>query len=220
MAIEDEREVSPTLDGIRRDHRERYRLAASFISEGAWVLDAACGIGYGSWMMAEMAQPTHVVGVDISLDAVAYGLRHYPHPGVTLMCADLLKLDLGGQRFDVIVSFEALEHVAEDRAFLAKLGQLLVPGGTLMVSTPNEDVLPFDPSNHAHHVRHYKSAEFTGLLAESGFGLIAAYAQDDREAGDIRLGLGGAFDIAVCANIGLADAAEIARLCPVALGQG
>ena len=200
MPIQDGRQVSPTLDGIRRDHRERYCLAATLIPDHAWVLDVACGIGYGSRIMAELARPEMIIGVDISPDAIGYGLEHYHHPRVNLLCGDALKLDLGGQRFDVIVSFETLEHIEEDRAFLANLRRLLAPEGLLIISTPNEDVLPFDPSYYAYHVRHYRSAEFTRLLADGGFGLIAAYTQHDRETGNIRRGLGGAFDIAVCAS--------------------
>lgn len=198
MPIEDGRRVSPTIAGIRRDDVARYQFAAQRIAHRAWVLDVACGTGYGSWLMAQLARPERVVGVDICPDAIAYGLRHYAHPRVNLMCADALRLDLGGQQFDLIVSFETLEHIAQDRAFLERLAQALAPGGMLVISTPNQEVLPFNPSCYAHHVRHYTSAEFADLLARSGFALIEAWTQPDRESGAIAPGFGGAFDIAVC----------------------
>jgi SAM-dependent methyltransferase len=198
MAIQDGRQVSPILEGIRRDHRERYRFAARFIPAGGSVLDAACGIGYGSWMLAQLARPAAVIGVDVSTEAIAYGLCHYPHPRVALVRADLLLLDLGDQRFDVIVSFETLEHIAEDRAFLARLRRALAPDGTLIISTPNQDVMPFDPDYYDHHLRHYTSAEFADLLTETGLAVRSAHTQVDREQGAILPCFGGAFDIAVC----------------------
>jgi len=203
MGIEGGRQVSPTLEGIRRDHRERYRFAAGLIPDGASVLDAACGVGYGSWMMAQLARPAEIIAVDISEDAIGYAQRHYAHPLVAFLRDDLLAADLGVERFDLIVSFETLEHIAEDRAFLARLQRALAPSGALVISTPNEDVLPFDPGYYAHHVRHYRSAELTALLAESGFELAAAHTQPDREIGEIHPGFGGAFDIATCRKGGL-----------------
>jgi 2-polyprenyl-3-methyl-5-hydroxy-6-metoxy-1,4-benzoquinol methylase len=146
MPIEDGRQVSPTLEGIRRDHRERYRLAASLIPDGASVLDAACGVGYGSWMLAGLSRPREVVAVDISPDAIAYARRHYSHPRVTFHCADLLACRFDAGRFDVIVSFETLEHIAEDRVFLALLERRSAPDGMLVISTRNEDVLHVDPA--------------------------------------------------------------------------
>ncbi len=213
MPIEDGRQVSPTLAGIRRDHRERYRFAAGFIPDGGWVLDIACGIGYGSWMMAQLARPALVVGVDICAQTIAYGLQHYPHPRVVLMRADALALDLGGQRFDAVVSFETLEHIAQDRLFLERLKAALAPGGTLIVSTPNQEVLPFDASYYAHHLRHYRSAEFCDLLTACGLEVMGSYAQHDDEVGDITLGFGGAFDIAVCRDAGCAFAERQALAC-------
>jgi len=212
MPIEDGRQVSPTVEGIRRDHRERYRLAASLIPDGALALDAACGVGYGSWMLAELARPREVVGVDISPDAIRYAQRHYSHPRVTFHCTDLLACRFAAGRFEVIVSFETLEHIAEDRAFLAMLERTLAPDGILAISTPNEDVLHFDPDYYAHHVRHYRSVEFAQLLRASGFTVIGAYTQPDGELGGIRPGFGGAFDIAVCAKAGNGSAAGAVSL--------
>ena len=200
MAIAGGRQVSPTIEGIRRDHVERYRFAAGLIPDGAAVLDAACGVGYGSRMLAELARPAEVVAVDVSGEAIDYAISHYDHPLVTYKCADLLAADLGVERFDVIVSFETLEHIAQDREFLARLRRALAPGGMLLISTPNEEVLPLDPGHYAYHVRHYTSAEFAALLAESGFDLVARHTQPDREAGGIVPGFGGAFDIAACAK--------------------
>jgi len=205
MAIEDGRQVSPTLDGVRRDHLERYRFAARFIPDGAAVLDAACGMGYGSWMLAELARPRAVIGVDISTEAIGYGVLHYPHARVALVRADLLKLDLGDQRFDVIVSFETLEHICEDRIFLTRLRRALAPGGMLIVSTPNQDVMPFDPVYYAQHVRHYTSGEFADLLTACGLAVMSAHTQANRDGSDIKPGFGGAFDIAVCRSAAAFD---------------
>ena len=47
-----ERQVAPSLDGIRKDHVERYKLAAEIFG-GLSVMDVGCGVGYGAKVLAD-----------------------------------------------------------------------------------------------------------------------------------------------------------------------
>ena len=66
--------VGQAVGDIVIEHMQRYRMAAK-LAEGRDVLDVACGEGYGSSILAGMAQ--RVTGVDISPQAVAYAREHY-----------------------------------------------------------------------------------------------------------------------------------------------
>jgi len=173
----DERQVSPTIDGIRRDHVARYEWAANKIQPGSRVIDFACGIGYGSKILADAGNV--VKGFDIEPEAIAYGKKHYPHERVALAVMD------GGQAVniepaDVAVSFETIEHLEDPMPFLKSIkAQILV------ASVPNEAVMPFSPApgiTTAYHFRHYHQIEFHHLLAQCGWQVEEWYGQEGPES--------------------------------------
>src|SRR5687767_9603768 len=111
---------------VYEDHVERYHFAAKFC-RGKRVLDIACGSGYGSAMLAD-AGATSVVGVDINADNVAYAIEHYPRPTVRFGVGDIVTYAPEGQ-FDLIASFETIEHVPDYQGALRNLHKLLRDGG-------------------------------------------------------------------------------------------
>lgn len=161
-----ERQVAPVLDGIRRDHRARYEWAARCLPAGERVLDLACGVGYGSLILARNGH--RVTAIDRDAEAIAYARRHYGHKNVAHRVLDAA--GVGARRgrfgrFDVAVMFEVVEHLADPAPVLRAVRR---SARTLFVSVPNEDVFPFTPGM-AHHVRHYRRLELQGLLARAGW---------------------------------------------------
>ena len=118
-----------------RQHLQRYQFALERI-EGTRVLDLACGVGYGSYVLAQ-APAREVTGIDLDPRAIAYGHAHYHRPGLRLLSGDALKWQNDGAPFDTIVSFETIEHLPEPAAFVAHVAGLLKPGGIFLVSAPN-----------------------------------------------------------------------------------
>src|SRR5438132_277284 len=128
-------------------HLGRYRFACSRIGADATVLDAACGSGYGSGVLAQHAR--RVVAVDLSLDALAHARAHYPLPNIEFVRADLSEpIALPDCSCDAIVSFETLEHVRNQRVMLSEFRRILKPGGTLVLSSPDRDII----TSKAHEV--------------------------------------------------------------------
>ena len=92
------------------EHYHRYALAARWCAS-ARTLDAACGEGYGSAMLAQMA--ASVEGVDISPQAIEHARKRYGHLGTPgFQVADCTSLPFEDNEFDRVVSFETLEHLA------------------------------------------------------------------------------------------------------------
>lgn len=175
---EGERQISPTIEGIRRDHVARYEFAARIIPKSSKVIDFAAGIGYGSKIMSDFG---HLVSsYDIDDDALAYGREHYPHGG------EYLKVNgnAPGEFIDadVAVCFETIEHI-EDPIPLLKA--LRVSSPTLIASVPNEDVIPYEIAPGvvtAFHYRHYTKHEFKSLLQECGWCVTEWYGQSGQES--------------------------------------
>jgi SAM-dependent methyltransferase len=84
---------------------------------------------------------------------------------------------LPAQGFDLIVSFETLEHLAEQEALLAGFARLLAPGGLLLVSTPDKrNYSERTGYRNPHHVRELYREEFEALLARN-FAARLVFAQ-------------------------------------------
>lgn len=166
-----ERQVAPDVSGIRRDHVARYEWAAKVIGEighGKTVVDFACGIGYGTQIIANAGH--FISGFDVSKDALVYADTHYKHPNARFFPGD-------GEspppvKADVAVSFETIEHIRDPRPLLRALAAGCT---TLLASVPNESVFPWQ--NHAFHFRHYTAAQFEHLLAETGWTVTEWYGQ-------------------------------------------
>jgi ubiquinone biosynthesis O-methyltransferase len=167
--------VNPQMvDTCHPDHMQRYDFATERVG-GRRVLDIGCGFGYGTAAMADRA--TSVMGIDLYDAAIDFAQRTYRQPNLEYRCGDFLALDDLGS-FDVIVSFEVIEHVQDHEGFVDRCVKLLTPGGIAILSTPNRLVMSpdggvCDPT----HVREFSPAEFREILHHAGFRKVEQYGQ-------------------------------------------
>lgn len=132
-----ERFLPGVIGEIAYEHCHRYAFARRYVA-GRRVLDAACGEGYGSALLAGVAQS--VVGVDIDAEVVAKAAARYGKPGkLSFEEASVARLPLPDASVDVVVSFETIEHLeaADQPRTLAEFARVLAPGGILILSSPN-----------------------------------------------------------------------------------
>jgi len=161
--IQGERQVAPTLEGIRADHVNRYKWALGKLPKGS-VIDAACGVGYGSWILANSGR--FVRAIEKNHEAITYAKKYYGHSNIYHQCIDLTEADFS---VDPVVAFEIIEHIENPLTFLKKCT------GLLLASVPNETIFPY--KNHRFHYRHYTKSEFESLLNEAGYDVLEWYGQ-------------------------------------------
>jgi len=145
------------------EHWHRYVFAREF-AKGKRVLDAACGEGYGSALLAGVAQ--NVLGVDIAEAAIGHARTRYAAlPNLRFERGDCTALSVPDASFDLIVSFETLEHVQAQEQLLAGFARALAPAGMLIVSSPDKhtysDISGF---RNEFHVRELYRDELLALL--------------------------------------------------------
>lgn len=171
-----ERQVEHELDKIRRDHVARYEFAAKVFPKESLIIDFACGVGYGSNIMATAGHK--VIAVDKCEEALAYGNEHWSHERVQFAQGDAETLTGGSiGEFDAAVCFETVEHVLDPKPLLESLR---ASANVLLVSVPNEEVMPWQiDANHttAFHYRHYTPAQFEELLNATGWKVVEWYGQ-------------------------------------------
>src|SRR5438105_2884119 len=102
-----ERFVPGTEGEIAFEHWHRYFFARRFVA-GRRVLDVACGEGYGSALLSEVA--ADVVGVDIDPASVSHAASKYAtRPNLRFVEGTVTALPLPPSCGDAIVSFETIE---------------------------------------------------------------------------------------------------------------
>ncbi len=161
-----------TEAGILALHLKRYDFGLQFCAE-AEVLDAACGAGYGAAHLAQRAR--RVVGVDLGEETIAQAGRRYALPNITFRVGDVEQLADQDASYDVICSFETIEHVGDPERVLSEFARVLRHNGTLLVSTPNAPLTTHAPANPFHRIE-WSADDFQALL-ERFFADVELYGQ-------------------------------------------
>lgn len=154
---------------LEPEHHARYRWAAPLTARRK-VLDAGCGVGWGTALLAE--QGAEATGVDLSPLAIGEARRR--HGAVAeFELGDLCQMPFDDDSFDAVVSFEAIEHVGDTDRAMREMHRVLRPGGLLLISSPNRGVYP---EGNPFHLNELTSDELQHSL-ESLFSNVAIYRQ-------------------------------------------
>lgn len=172
MRFTGERVVPGVMDDARdlQAHLARYVAFMHPFCTHKIVLDAACGTGYGTQILSWAA--THVWGIDIEPAAIEYGMEMYQTENMSFVIGDVTDMPFPEGMFDVVVSFETIEHLSEPEKFVDEVWRVLRPNGVFIVSAPEQ-------SGSAWHSRDYNDEELEALLLRfphrqyygQGFGL-------------------------------------------------
>lgn len=149
-------------------HMARYNFAKQFCNNKK-ILDISCGEGYGSYILASCGSE-EVVGIDISEETINLAKKNYKLDNLKYKVSDASVLkDFKDNYFDLIVSFETIEHLSEVKKYLKEIKRVSKKDAIIIISCPNDYYYYADEESNEYHKRKYKFEEFK-LLTESILG--------------------------------------------------
>ncbi len=170
---------------LPQDHLERYIWASQFVKDKT-VLDAGCGFGYGSSYLSN-GLARSVIGIDSDKDAIDFATRNYHHPGLDFRLMDVTRITLEPNVFDIVISFEVIEHLIDAVGYLKSISEVLKPSGFFLFSTPNKEHTVQSYKNgrstNPWHVKEYYPKELTAVVEEffSIKGIFAEFCESNMD---------------------------------------
>lgn len=140
---------------IYQRHLVAYNEAALHIN--GCVLEVGCGEGYGIPILAPLAAEYHAI------DKFATDVNRFSAniEQVRFMQMSVPPLGFADEMFDYVVSFQVIEHIEDDEAFVREIARVLKPNGRLILTTPN---IKMSLTRNPWHVREYSVAQLTARL--------------------------------------------------------
>jgi SAM-dependent methyltransferase len=144
------------------EHLHRYAIAMEYVKNKT-VLDIACGEGYGSNFLARDARD--VTGVDIDINTISDASKKYQKHNLKFIRGKVEEMPLADNSFDVVVSFETLEHTEEHEKIFREIKRVLKPDGLLIISTPEKKNYTDQPGvQNPFHLKEVYKHEFIDLV--------------------------------------------------------
>jgi SAM-dependent methyltransferase len=179
-----------TSEDIPSDNPIHQRLLKPYLSSLEYitgnVLEIGCGEGRGIARILE--RTSHYTAID-KIAPVLEALK-IKYPQGTFLHGHIPPLPmLRENTYDVVISFQVIEHIGDDALFLEEISRVLKPGGIALITTPNR---PKSLTRNPWHVREYTAAELTNLATPyfssivmrgiTGNGKVMEYYEKNRQS--------------------------------------
>ncbi len=174
-------------------HCKAYHTAAKLANNGT-VLDLGCNLGYGTSIISKASNL--IIGVDVSNRAIESARSKYKESNIDFKLVDGKILPFEDKMFDLVVSFQVLEHLVEYNNYFSEVKRVLKDDGIFLLSTPNATLRlkpgmkPFNPFHH----KEFTYDELNILLSNwfqysNIYGLFAEKEIYEIEYNRVKLGL-------------------------------
>lgn len=171
-----ERQALNTQSPWWGEHVHRYDVVIKEMQGDETILDIACGTGFGSDMLAKYTK-NQVIGGDIDKESIQDCRARWNKSNLKFEAVDGTNLYYDDHHFDLVVSFETIEHTTEYRKMLSEFARVLKPKGTAFISTPNFPInSPTGVVTNPYHTQEFIFEELRDILNEN-FKNVSIYGQ-------------------------------------------
>jgi SAM-dependent methyltransferase len=142
MRFTPERHSPDAVDSVERAvihalHEYPYRLLGGITRKTDRVLEVGSGEGYGAHLLRDSI--AEYCGLEVAESAVAHASQRYDDPKLTFRLYGGGRFPFEDDSFDVVFSFQVIEHVEDMHAYLDEIRRTCRPGGTVVIVTPNRN---------------------------------------------------------------------------------
>jgi O-antigen biosynthesis protein len=166
----------PECEELKFEHESRYFFSSNLV-KGKLIADIGCGSGYGCQIISTN-QAKKVIGLDISFETLKFAKENFSTDNILYINSSADSLPFSSAIFDIVISFEVIEHLENYKGYLAEIKRILKDDGILILSTPNV-VKHLDRKENGEqnfHVHEFCFQDFKSLLSEY-FESMAFYSQ-------------------------------------------
>lgn len=148
-------------------HLAAYEFVKGQINPENIILEVGCGEGYGSNYLSKSCK--EIIGIDVEKSAIEHAKKKYTSANCSFKEYNGSNIPYDDSHFDYVVSFQVIEHVDDDAAFIRDLKRVLKPGGTAFVTTPNKTyrLKPGQKPWNRYHKREYYPKELEDVLQKA-----------------------------------------------------
>lgn len=131
----------------------RYDIAPSA------VLDVGCGSGHATYCLAKQLPRAHVLGVDLSAQAIRLASKEYKRvANLQFREANAMQLPFANQQFDLVMSTGSIKHWPDPVTGVAEMARVCAPKGLLVILETDPDCTHRQARSFAGYWRHVPSA--------------------------------------------------------------
>lgn len=152
----------------------KYDFASQYLKNKV-ALDVASGIGYGSNLILNKEKSCKLIAVDNYLIGLQYGQKTYSKE-INFCNADAHYLPFKNSSYDVVISFETIEHLSDLEKFFKEIHRVLKDKGILICSSPNRLWSERIGINNEFHLKEYSHSELHSIISQY-FCNITSYGQ-------------------------------------------
>lgn len=133
--------------------------------KGKTVFEVGCSDGYGSFLLAKHAKK--ITALDLDKQIIDYAKNKYKRKNLSFIYGDILNLPVK-EKYDVIISFQVIEHIKPVDVYLGQISKALKPKGIFIVTTPNRKIRLRDGQKpwNRFHVQEYEHRQLRNLLSK------------------------------------------------------
>jgi len=148
-------------------HLFAYQEVKSHLGTNDRVLEIGFGEGYGTKMLSESCR--EIIAIDVEKDAVSYAQNKYGDDKCRFQWYEGSRIPFDNAEFDAAVSFQVIEHIQDDKLFVAEISRVLKSGGRCYMTTPNREtrLKPNQKPWNRFHIREYADKQLAELLRVS-----------------------------------------------------